>query len=114
MTAGRHRRRMVRRIFGDEIERHLWPLLASIGLASACAFALFALAALYALADIGARATHVGFAFGASACAAIVGGIAGGRISARVGRRPVVTAAAVGQALLPALLLLPLGSLGAF
>jgi MFS family permease len=62
-----------------------------------------------------ARQAHVGLAYAASALAAIAGGILGGRLSDRAGRRPVVLAASVGQTALPAILLLPgLPDLAAF
>jgi predicted MFS family arabinose efflux permease len=103
-----------RRLFGDEIERDLRPLLWSVALASVGQFAFFSFFAIWALEVLDAPQAQVGLAFTASAVAAVAGGIAGGRVSDRVGRRPVVTAAAGAQALLPAVLVLPVGRLPAF
>jgi MFS family permease len=103
-----------RRLFGDDVERELRPLLWSVGLAAVGQFAFFSFFAIWALEVLEAPQAQVGLAFTASALAAIAGGLLGGRISDRVGRRPVVTAAAAGQAVLPALLVLPVDALVAF
>ena len=105
---------MIRRVFGDDIQRDLWPLLGSVFFHSFGQFAFFSFFALYALESLDARATHVGLAFSLSAFAAIAGGIVGGRLSDRVGRRAVVTAAAVGQSAIPLALLAPVPPVAAF
>jgi predicted MFS family arabinose efflux permease len=106
---------MLRRLLGDDFDPALRPVLLSVGLAAVGQFAFFSFFAIWALEELDARQAHVGLAYAASALAAIAGGILGGRLSDRAGRRPVVVAASVGQTLLPAVLLVPgLPAVGGF
>jgi MFS family permease len=96
-----------RRIFGGEVNPVLKPVLVSVGFAALGQFAFFAFFAVWALTERDAPATHVGLAYSCSALAAVGGSLLGGRVSDRIGRRPVIFAGAVVQALAPAFLLVP-------
>jgi predicted MFS family arabinose efflux permease len=96
-----------RRLFGGEVDPALKPVLASVGFGALGQFAFFAFFAIWALTVRGAEATEVGFAYTCSALAAVVGSLAGGRVSDRVGRQPVIVTASVVQTVTPAVLLLP-------
>jgi predicted MFS family arabinose efflux permease len=97
----------VRRILGDDVEPAVRPVLLNVGLGAVGQFAFFSFFAIWALDELGAPQAQIGLAYALSALAAIAGGILGGRVSDRTGRRPVVLAASAGQAALPALLLVP-------
>jgi predicted MFS family arabinose efflux permease len=97
----------VRRILGDDVEPAVRPVLLNVGLGAVGQFAFFSFFAIWALDELGAPQAQIGLAYALSALAAIAGGIVGGRVSDRTGRRPVVLAASVGQAALPAVLLVP-------
>ena len=97
----------VRRLLGDDIDPRIRPVLPKIGLAAVGQFAFFSFFAIWALEELDAPQAQVGLAYALSALAAAAGGIVGGRISDRAGRRPVITGAAIGQTILPALLLVP-------
>jgi len=97
----------VRRILGDEVEPAVRPVLLNVGLGAVGQFAFFSFFAIWALDELGAPQAQIGVAYALSALAAIAGGIVGGRVSDRTGRRRVVLAASVGQAALPAVLLVP-------
>jgi predicted MFS family arabinose efflux permease len=96
-----------RRLFGGDVDPALKPVLASVGFGALGQFAFFAFFAIWALTVRGAEATEVGLAYTASALAAVVGSLLGGRVSDRVGRQPVIVAASVVQTLTPAVLLVP-------
>ncbi len=96
-----------RRIFGGEVDAVLKPVLVSVGLGALGQFAFFGFFALWAISERGALATQVGLAYTCSALAAVGGSLLGGRVSDRIGRRPVIVAGATVQALAPALLLVP-------
>jgi predicted MFS family arabinose efflux permease len=97
----------VRRLLGDDVEPAVRPVLLTVGLGAVGQFAFFSFFAIWALTELGAPQAQIGLAYALSAVAAIAGGIVGGRVSDRTGRRPVVLAASAGQAALPALLLVP-------
>ncbi len=96
-----------RRLFGGDVDPALRPVLAAVGFGALGQFAFFAFFAIWALTVRDAEATEVGLAYTCSALAAVVGSIAGGRVSDRVGRRPVIVAASVVQTITPAVLLVP-------
>jgi predicted MFS family arabinose efflux permease len=96
-----------RRLLGDEVEPAVRPVLLNVGLGAVGQFAFFSFFAIWALDGLGAPQAQIGLAYALSALAAIAGGIVGGRVSDRTGRRSVVVAASAGQAALPAILLLP-------
>jgi predicted MFS family arabinose efflux permease len=96
-----------RRLFGGEVDALLKPVLASVGFGALGQFAFFAFFAIWALTVRDAEATEVGFAYTASALAAVAGSLLGGRVSDRIGRQPVIVAASVVQTATPAVLLLP-------
>jgi predicted MFS family arabinose efflux permease len=97
----------VRRLLGDDVEPAVRPVLLTVGLGAVGQFAFFSFFAIWALSELGAPQAQIGIAYAVSALAAIGGGIVGGRVSDRTGRRTVVLAASAGQAALPALLLVP-------
>ena len=96
-----------RRLFGGDVDPALRPVLAAVGFGALGQFAFFAFFAIWALTVRGAEATEVGLAYTCSALAAVVGSLAGGRVSDRVGRQPVIVAASVVQTITPAVLLVP-------
>jgi predicted MFS family arabinose efflux permease len=104
----------VRALLGDEIEPELRPLLATVVLGFCGVFSFLAYFAIYAVRELDVPAGQVGLGFTAAAAAGVGGAILGGRLSDRVGRRPVIVAAAAGQTGVSALLLLPVGRIGAF
>lgn len=104
-----------RRLFGGDVEPVLKPVLASVGFGALGQFAFFAFFAIWALTEREAEATEVGLAYTCSALAAVAGSLAGGRVSDRIGRQPVIVAASIVQTVAPAILLLPgLTTLGAY
>jgi predicted MFS family arabinose efflux permease len=98
---------VIRRIFGDEIDPALRTVLATVVLGVVGQYAFFSFFAIWALDELQAPQTQVGLAFTASALAAVAGAILGGRMSDRVGRRPLIVTATVAQTLAPMLLLVP-------
>jgi predicted MFS family arabinose efflux permease len=96
-----------RRLFGGDVDPVLKPVLASVGFGALGQFAFFGFFAIWALTVRGAEATEVGLAYTCSALAAVVGSLAGGRVSDHIGRQPVIVAASVVQTVTPAVLLLP-------
>ena len=106
---------MVRRIFGDEIDPALRTVLATVVLGVVGQYAFFSFFAIWALEELNAPQAQVGLAYAGSALAAALGAILGGRLSDRLGRRPLIVAATIVQTLAPTLLLVPgLGRLPAF
>jgi predicted MFS family arabinose efflux permease len=98
---------VIRRIFGDEIDPVLNTVLATVVLGVVGQYAFFSFFAIWALDELHAPQTEVGLAFTASALSAVLGAIIGGRVSDRVGRRPLIVTATIAQTLAPALLLAP-------
>jgi predicted MFS family arabinose efflux permease len=99
----------VRRLLGDEIERELRPLLATVTLGFSGVFSFVAFFGVWALRELQLSPGRVGLAFTCAAAAGVAGAVLGGRLSDRVGRRPVIVAAAAGQTAVSAVLLLPVG-----
>ena len=98
---------MLRRLLGDEIERELRPVLAAIAFGFGGVFAFVAFFAIWAVDELGAERGTIGLAFTGAAVAGIAGAVAGGRLSDRIGRKPVIVAAAAAQTAAAAFLLLP-------
>jgi predicted MFS family arabinose efflux permease len=106
----------VRRLYallGDEIDRELHAALTTVALGFCGVYAFVAFFAVWAVEELAMPREQVGVAFAAAALAGVCGALAGGRLSDRVGRRPVVVAAAAAQTCVAAFLLLPLGRAGA-
>ncbi|HEX2293031.1 MAG TPA: MFS transporter, partial [Gaiellaceae bacterium] len=104
-----------RRLFGGEVDPILRPLFAAVGFGALGQFAFFAFFAIWALTALDAPATQVGLAYTCAGLAAVAGALVGGRVSDRIGRRPVIVAASVVQLLTPGLLLVSgLPTLGAY
>jgi predicted MFS family arabinose efflux permease len=104
----------VRRLLGDEIEPELRPLLAAVTLGFCGVFSFVAFFAVWAIGELRLPPGQVGLAFTGAAVAGVLGAVLGGRLSDRVGRKPVIVAAAAGQTAVSAALLLPMGRAGAF
>jgi predicted MFS family arabinose efflux permease len=108
MALGGHRRRVTaRRLVGDDIDPVLRPVLLAIGANFLAQAAFFAFVALWAIDALGAAPEQVGLALGASGASAVIGALVGGRASDRVGRRPVIVAAALLQLAGASVLLAP-------
>jgi predicted MFS family arabinose efflux permease len=106
---------MVRRLLGDDIERELWPVLASVVLGFAGVFSFVAFFGVWAVSELDASPGELGAAFAVAAALGVVGAFSGGRLSDRVGRLTVIVGAGIGQTAVSALLLVPgLPRLGAF
>jgi predicted MFS family arabinose efflux permease len=106
---------LARRVLGDEIEPRLWPVLVTLCLAITGVYAYFAFFAIWALEVFEAPQAQIGVAFTVASLAGVLGAIAGGRISDKLGRRPVALAGGVVQGLGALLLLIPgLGMPAAF
>ena len=89
---------LLRLIEGRDGDRALRPI-ALVALLYALAFATFwSFVAVWAVDDVGARASSVGVMFVFSSLAAVLGGYLSGRVSDSIGRRSVIVFALVAQA----------------
>jgi predicted MFS family arabinose efflux permease len=97
------------RVFGGTIDRRLHTVLLTLGLGITAMYAFWSFFAIWAVRELEVAEGTVGLLFLGAACVGIAGGLLGGRLSDRLGRKPVIVAAALAQAILPGLLLVPGG-----
>lgn len=100
----------MRRVLGGTLEPGVGSVLAVSGFGVAGMYAMWSFFTLWAIERLGMEAADVGLLFLASAAVGIAGGLTGGRVSDRVGRRPVIVTAGLVQAFLPLLLTAPWSS----
>jgi predicted MFS family arabinose efflux permease len=82
--------RVVRRIFGGDVDPAIRPLVILQTFGSMAASCLFTFNGIWALEHLGATPTQLGIAFLVMAGAAMFTGVLGGHISDRIGRRPMM------------------------
>ena len=99
--------RLVQRLLGGRPEPGTERLLATLGLGVSGVYAFYSLVAIWAIERLGLREADVGLVLLGAAVFSMTGGLVGGRISDRVGRKPVILVVGSLQVLLPALLLVP-------
>ena len=91
--------RLFRLVWGGEVEPALRPVLA-LGLAGAVAGSSgWSFMGIWAITELDAEGSQLGFAFLGGACLAALSGFTGGYLSDRVGRRPVILVGGGGMAL---------------
>lgn len=100
-------KRLLARALGGEIEPGLRPVLVTLGLSMAGMYMFWSLFSLWAIERLALAKGDIGLALMVAALIGMSGGLLGGSLSDRLGRRPVILVAASFQALLPSLLLLP-------
>jgi MFS family permease len=81
--------RLVRLIWGDDLDDALRPVLAVSLASSAAGSAMWSFMAIWAIEELGAKA-ELPFAFLAGAILVGLGGFVGGYLSDRIGRRRVI------------------------
>lgn len=95
------------RLLGGDLEPGLAPVLTAVGLSVTAMYAFWAYFAVWLIQELEMEKGDVGLAYLAAAGVGICGGLAGGAVSDRLGRKPVILFGAVAQTVLPALLLVP-------
>ena len=100
-------KRLLRRIVGGDIEPGLGPLLLTLGLGVSGMYMFWSFFALWAIEELGMSKGSVGLAYLGAAVLGMTGGIVGGTVSDRVGRKPVILVAGVGQIVLTGILVIP-------
>ncbi len=93
-------RGVVGRILGGEVEPVLVPVLGVSFLHAVAISARASFMGLWALRALGSSQTALGLTFACAAIASLVAGYAGGHLSDRIGRRPLILAASAAQALI--------------
>ena len=104
---GSRKNGLLPRILGGELEPGLAPVLTAVGLSITAMYAFWAYFAVWLIQELDMAKGDVGLAYLGAAAVGICGGLAGGAISDRLGRKPVILFGAVAQTVFPALLLLP-------
>jgi MFS family permease len=94
-------RPLLRLIFGTEVDRALRPVLAVSFVGGVATGSGFPFLGIYAIKHLGASQSQLSVGFLISALAAGVAGYAGGHISDRAGRRPVILVGWLGVAAIP-------------
>ena len=90
--------RLFRLIWGDEVDPPLRPVLA-VSFASALAFSsVWSFIGIWAIRELGASSSQLGVGFLFGAFAAAIGGYAGGHLSDYVGRKPLILAGFLSEA----------------
>jgi predicted MFS family arabinose efflux permease len=98
--------RLFRLVWGTEVDRALRPVLAVSLAGSVAGSAVFPFLGIWALKQLGASQVELSLAFLVGATLAGVAGYAGGHLSDRIGRRPLILAGWAGQAVVAPLLIL--------
>jgi predicted MFS family arabinose efflux permease len=81
---------LFRRLFGAEIDRVLFPVLAVALAGSIASSTMWSFIGIWAKERLGAEDAQLGFTFLISAVLAAVGGYVGGHLSDHMGRRPLI------------------------
>jgi len=103
----RQRDRLSRAVLGGTIEPGLGPVLLTIGLGVSGMYMFWSMFALWAIAEFGMTKGTVGLVYLAGALVGMSGGLLGGAISDRVGRRRVILGASLAQLALTSVLVVP-------
>ena len=94
-------RRLLRLVFGAEIDRALRPVLSVSFVGGVATSSGFPFLGIYAIRHLGASQGQLSVGFLASALAAGAAGYTGGHMSDHVGRRPVILVGWIGLAVVP-------------
>jgi MFS family permease len=94
-------RRLLRLVFGAEIDRALRPVLAVSFVGGVATSTGFPFLGIYAIKHLGASQGQLSVGFLGSALAAGVAGYIGGHLSDHIGRRPVILVGWVGLTIIP-------------
>jgi MFS family permease len=98
---------LVRWVLGGQVEPGLGPLLTTLGLSVAGMYMFWSFFALWAIEELGMGKSDVGLAYLLAAGLGMTGGLTGGTLSDRLGRKPVIVAASIAQICLAATLVVP-------
>ena len=82
--------RLFRLIWGGDVDRALRPVLAVALAGAVTGSAGWSFMGIWAIDELGADASELGFAFLVGACLAAASGYIGGHLSDRIGRRPIL------------------------
>lgn len=97
-------KRILWRLLGDQIEGDLIPYMAMLFMAVASQYAIIAIFPIWAISRLGTSSATVGVGFSVGGMLAALAAPLAGRISDRVGRRPVITAGLLATVAAPLLL----------
>jgi predicted MFS family arabinose efflux permease len=104
---GSRKNGLLPRILGGDLEPGVGPVLTTIGLSVTAMYAFWAFFAVWLIRELDMAKGDVGLAYLVAAGVGICGGLAGGAVSDRLGRKPVIVFGAAAQTVLPAALLIP-------